>query len=159
MTPISANSIKGFLSLLAIPALVYAAAIIKPNGGVQVVFWLAGAGFLVSCFIHLGRLLGERGQGWAFLLPGCLILLVGGFITCFGMFLISGVSGSNDPTAVIAFGIAFSIIIFGIALKYNADGLGIFDAIIITLIQVLFSLLIVGLVIMLNTILGNRRRR
>lgn len=158
VTAISANSIKSLLSLLAIPGLAYAAVLIEPGGAVQIVFWLVAFGLLASCFVHLGRLLGERGLRWRFLLPGCLILLVGGAATLLGMFLIGG-GHSSDPTTTMAFGVAFLLITIGAAIKYNADRLGIVDGVIVTFLQILFALLIVGLIAMVNIVLNNRRGR
>lgn len=146
MIPVSANSIKIILSLLAVPVLVYTAAMVEPNGVVQVVFWLVGFGLLASCFVHLGRLLVERGQRWTFLIPGCFILLVGALATLLAMFLVGGASGTNDPTATIAVGVAILLVTFGSALHYNARRLGLVDAVIVTFLQTLFAIVLIALI-------------
>lgn len=115
MAAVSVNSLWSLLSILAIPLLVYVAQTVQPEGVLQVVFWISGFGLLATCIVQLGRVLSRRGQTWTFLLPGSIILFLGGAASLMALYFVGAANGFDEPTTAVSLVIALLLTATGSA--------------------------------------------
>jgi drug/metabolite transporter (DMT)-like permease len=138
------EALKSLGCLLIIPAIIYGAVIFHPEGITAVVLWLTGICCVAGCFVFLSTMLDEHGEGWLLLVPGALTFCGTAFAAYVAFAITSGPNQSISlPIAVLILGLGFS-------LWYNIKRLGAVDGLIVTIIQLCFAVVVMGIVILLQ---------
>jgi len=130
------EALKSLGCLLIIPALIYTAIAFHPQGIISVFFWLVGACSIGGCFLFLDTMLDEHSEGWMLMVPGALALCGAG-IAAYVTFVLTDQSPSL-PIAILILGVGFT-------LWYNLKRLGAADGLIVTIIQLCFAVIVMGI--------------
>jgi len=89
-------------------------------------------------------MLAVHGEGWLLLIPGALAFCVTAILVYMSFAITSGPNQSLSlPIAVLILGLGFT-------LWYNIKRLGAVDGLIVTIIQLCFAVVVMGIVILLQ---------